>query len=74
LLVGSPQEVIDKMLFEHELFGNDRFLAQMTVGSMPHDRVLRSIELFGSVVAPAVRRATGAGGAPKPEATAVTEV
>ncbi|HEY7233085.1 MAG TPA: LLM class flavin-dependent oxidoreductase [Gemmatimonadaceae bacterium] len=74
LLVGSPQEVIDKMLFEHELFGNDRFLAQMTVGSMPHDRVLRSIELFGSVVAPAVRRATGAAGAPKPEATAVTEV
>ncbi|HKW10500.1 MAG TPA: LLM class flavin-dependent oxidoreductase [Gemmatimonadaceae bacterium] len=73
LLVGSPQEVIDKMLFEHDLFGNDRFLAQMTVGSMPHDRVLHSIELFGTVVAPAVRRATSTAGAPKPEAAVVTE-
>jgi hypothetical protein len=35
LLVGSPQEVIEKMLFEHELFGDDRFLAQLTVGTMP---------------------------------------
>ena len=56
LLVGSPHEVIDKMLFEHELFGNDRFLAQLTVGSMPHDRVMHAIELLGTVVAPAVRR------------------
>jgi probable LLM family oxidoreductase len=58
LLVGSPQEVIDKILFEHERFGNDRFLAQMTVGPMPHAKVMRSIELFGTVVAPVVRRET----------------
>lgn len=58
LLVGSPQEVIDKILHEHELFGHDRFLAQMTVGPMPHAKVMRSIELFGTVVAPEIRRAT----------------
>ena len=57
LLVGSPQEVIDKILFEHEIFGNDRFLIQMSVGSVPHERIMRSIELFGTVVAPAVRKA-----------------
>ncbi len=57
LLVGSPQEVIDKILFEHELFGNDRFLIQMAFGSVPHAKVMRSIELLGSVVAPAVREA-----------------
>jgi probable LLM family oxidoreductase len=56
LLVGSPQQVIDKILYEHELFNHDRYLAQMTVGSMPHDKVMRSIELFGTVVAPAVRK------------------
>ena len=56
LLVGSPQEVIDKILFEHELFGHQRFLAQMTVGPMPHAKVMRSIELFGTTVAPVVRR------------------
>jgi probable LLM family oxidoreductase len=58
LLVGNPQEVIDKILFEHELFGNDRFLAQLTVGAMPHEKVLHAIELFGTVVAPAVRQET----------------
>ncbi|NTV62965.1 MAG: LLM class flavin-dependent oxidoreductase [Oscillochloris sp.] len=57
LLVGSPQEVIEKILFEHELFGHQRFLAQVSVGPMPHAQVMRAIELFGSVVAPAVRKA-----------------
>ena len=55
LLVGSPEEVIEKVLHEHDLFGHDRFLAQMTVGVTPHRKVMRSIELLGTVVAPAVR-------------------
>jgi probable LLM family oxidoreductase len=55
LVVGSPQEVAEKILFEHELFGNQRFLAQMSVGPMPHEHVMRSIELFGTEVAPRVR-------------------
>ncbi len=59
LLVGSPQEVIEKILAGHGLFRNDRFLLQLSVGTMPHDRMLRAIELFGTVVAPAVRKAVG---------------
>jgi probable LLM family oxidoreductase len=55
--VGSPQQVVEKILFQHELFGHDRFLIQFSVGTMPHERIMRSIELFGSEVAPAVRRA-----------------
>ena len=57
LLVGGPQQVIDKILFEHELFGMQRFLMQFTVGTMEHRKVMRAIELFGTVVAPAVRTA-----------------
>ncbi len=57
LLVGSPQQVIDKILYEHELFGHTRFLAQMSMGAIPHKAMMRSIELFGDVVAPAVRKA-----------------
>ena len=57
LLVGSPQQVIDKILYEHSLFKNTRFLAQMSVGTLPHDKLMHSIELFGTVVAPAVRKA-----------------
>jgi probable LLM family oxidoreductase len=56
LLVGSPQEVIDKILYEHELFGHSRFLAQMSVGATPHKQLLRSIELLGTRVAPEIRK------------------
>jgi probable LLM family oxidoreductase len=58
LLVGSPDEVADKLLYEHSLFNNNRFLAQMDVGALPHDKLMKSIELFGSKVAPQVKRAT----------------
>ena len=55
LFVGSAQEVIDKLLYEHELFGHQRALIQLTVGTMPHDQVLRAIEILGTEVAPVVR-------------------
>jgi probable LLM family oxidoreductase len=58
LVVGSPQEVVDKILREHEIFGHERFLLQMSIGAMPHRDVLRAIELLGTEVAPAVRKAT----------------
>jgi probable LLM family oxidoreductase len=61
LLVGSPAEVIEKILFEHELFGHERFLAQVSVGPMPHAQIMRAIELLGTEVAPAVRKALGSG-------------
>ena len=56
LLVGSPDEVAEKIIYEHTLFGHTRFLAQMTVGAQPHAQAMRSIELFGTKVAPAVRK------------------
>jgi alkanesulfonate monooxygenase SsuD/methylene tetrahydromethanopterin reductase-like flavin-dependent oxidoreductase (luciferase family) len=55
--IGSPEDVIEKILHQHKIFNHDRFLVQFTVGTLPHDKVLRSIELFGTVVAPAVREA-----------------
>ena len=59
LVVGSPGQVIDKILYEHELFGHTRFLAQMSVGELSHQKVMHSIELFGTRVAPEVRKALG---------------
>ena len=59
ILVGSPQEAIEKILYEYELFRNDRFLIQFSVGTLPHDKIMRAIELYGTVVAPAVRKAVG---------------
>jgi len=54
LAVGSPQQVIDKILFQHEIFGHQRFLAQVS-GVVPHARMMRHIELLGTEVAPVVR-------------------
>ena len=55
-VVGSPQDVIDKIMYQHEIFNHDRFLLQMSVGSVPHEKLLRSIELFAKEVAPVVRK------------------
>jgi probable LLM family oxidoreductase len=57
--VGTPQDVVDKILFQHEIFGHDRFMIQFTVGGVPHEGVLRSIELLGREVVPAVREQLG---------------
>lgn len=58
--IGDPQRVIDKVLMQHEWFGHQRFGLQLSVGTLPHDKVMRAIELLGTVVKPAVNRALGA--------------
>jgi len=52
-VVGSPEQVVEKILFQHEIFGHDRFLLYMS--SVDHAKTMRSIELYGTEVAPAVR-------------------
>ena len=53
--VGSPDDIIEKLLFQHELFGHQRFLLQLSVGTIPHDKLMHAIELLGTKVAPIVR-------------------
>jgi probable LLM family oxidoreductase len=55
LAVGSPEQVAEKILFEQELFAHQRYVGQMSVGAVAHRDVMRSIELFGTKVAPLVR-------------------
>jgi alkanesulfonate monooxygenase SsuD/methylene tetrahydromethanopterin reductase-like flavin-dependent oxidoreductase (luciferase family) len=55
IFVGSPQQIIDKILYERELFGHRRFIAQIDIGGMPFANVARVIELFATKVAPAIR-------------------
>ena len=59
LMVGSVQQVIDKILLEHELFGFTRFLAHASLGTVPHADVMKSIELYGTKVVPEVRKILG---------------
>ena len=61
IFVGSPQQIIDKIMYERELFGHDRFLAQLDIGGLPFAKVARSIELLATKVLPAIRQAAPAG-------------
>ena len=49
--------MIDKILLQHEWFKHDRFGLQLSVGTLPHDKVMKAIELFGTVVKPAIDKA-----------------
>jgi probable LLM family oxidoreductase len=62
LFVGSPQQIVDKILHEYELFGHQRFLAQIDIGGLPYAKVAQVIELIASDVMPVVQRATAARG------------
>jgi probable LLM family oxidoreductase len=55
LAAGSPEQVAEKILRQHEVFANTRYMGQMSVGTVAHRDVLRSMELFGTEVAPLVR-------------------
>lgn len=57
LFVGDPETVAEKIVAHHKLFKNDRFLLQMAIGTMPHEQIMRGIELYGTKVAPLVRKA-----------------
>ncbi len=52
---GEPEVVAEKIVRGHRLFGNDRYVGQMSLGSVGHAEVLRSMERFGTQVAPLVR-------------------
>lgn len=58
LFVGSPQQIIDKILYEHEMFRHDRFMAQIDIGGLPFGKVADAIELLATEVLPVVRKAT----------------
>ena len=58
LFVGNPQQIVEKILQQHELFGHQRFMAQIDIGGLPFEKVAKSIELLATEVAPIVKKAT----------------
>ncbi|OBQ67337.1 LLM class flavin-dependent oxidoreductase [Mesorhizobium erdmanii] len=58
LFVGNPEQVAEKIVAQHRIFNNDRFLLQMAIGTMPHAKIMKAIELYGTRVAPIVRKET----------------
>ncbi len=58
LMVGSTEEIIEKILYQHELFGMQRFLAQIDFGGVPFEKVMKNIDLIGDKIIPAIKKHT----------------
>ncbi|SFS55444.1 LLM class flavin-dependent oxidoreductase [Paenibacillus sp. 453mf] len=56
--IGSPQEIIEKILYQHELFGNQRYIAQMDFGGVPFENQMKNIELIGNEILPSIKKYT----------------
>ncbi len=61
LVIGDPEQVAEKIVYQHGLFQHQRFLLQLSVGTLPHASIMRAIELLGTRVAPLVRAEIAAG-------------
>ncbi|MGY4689138.1 LLM class flavin-dependent oxidoreductase [Salibacterium sp. K-3] len=56
--IGSPQEIIEKILYQHEVFGHQRYIAQIDFGGMPFDKLRKNIEIIATDILPEVRKHT----------------
>ncbi|MCC2248539.1 LLM class flavin-dependent oxidoreductase [Virgibacillus sp. AGTR] len=56
--IGSPQQIIEKILYQHELFGHQRYIAQIDFGGVPFDRLKKNIEIIGAEILPAIKKYT----------------
>lgn len=57
LFFGTVDDIVQKILAQHEAFGHSRFMMQLGFGNVPQEEALKSIELLGREVAPKVRKA-----------------
>jgi probable LLM family oxidoreductase len=57
LVIGDPEEVVEKILRHGKALGGiSRFTFQMNAASLPHDKLIRAIELIGKRVAPVLHK------------------
>ncbi|MCG3420762.1 LLM class flavin-dependent oxidoreductase [Oceanobacillus jordanicus] len=56
--IGSPEQIIEKMLYQHEMFGHQRYIAQIDFGGMPFDKLRKNIEIIGTEILPAIKKHT----------------
>jgi probable LLM family oxidoreductase len=57
--IGTPEEIAEKIVFQHKIFKHHRMLLYLNVGAIEHSKYLHAIELLGTKVAPLVRRELG---------------
>ena len=56
--IGSPQQIIEKILYQHEVYGHQRYIAQIDFGGVPFERLEKNLELIGTEILPAIKKYT----------------
>lgn len=56
--IGSPQQIIEKILYQHEVFGHQRYIGQMDFGGVPFEKLMKNIEIIGNEILPAIKKYT----------------
>ncbi|MEK3979753.1 LLM class flavin-dependent oxidoreductase [Psychrobacillus sp. FSL K6-2836] len=56
--IGSPQQIIEKILYQYEVFGHQRYIGQMDFGGVPFEKLLKNIEIIGNEILPAIKKYT----------------
>lgn len=58
MMIGSPQQIIEKILYQHELYGHQRYLAQLDFAGVPFENIMKNIELIGTKILPEIKKYT----------------
>jgi len=56
--IGSPNQIVEKILYQYEKFGHQRYIAQLDFGGVPFDKIMKNIEIIGEKIAPQVKKHT----------------
>lgn len=56
--IGSPQQIIEKILYQHEVFGHQRYIAQMDFGGISFTNLKKNIDIIGTEILPAIKKHT----------------
>ena len=56
--IGSPDQIVEKILYQYEMFGHQRYIAQMDFGGVPFEKLVKNIELIGTEILPKVKKYT----------------
>lgn len=58
LMVGSKEQIIEKLLYQYELYGMQRFMTQIDFGGVPFEKLMKNIEIIGNDIIPAIKKYT----------------
>lgn len=56
--IGSPDQIVEKILYQYEMFGHQRYIGQMDFGGVPFEKIMKNIELIGNEILPKVKKYT----------------